>query len=48
VQSEDELKQRTRWAERHVEEFLALPLVREFVLRSPQTIDGTQREWPIT
>jgi hypothetical protein len=44
VQSEDELKQRTRWAERHVEKFLSLPLVREFVLRSPQTIDGTQRE----
>jgi hypothetical protein len=44
VQSEHELKQRTQWAERHVEEFLALPLVREFVLRSPQTIDGTQRE----
>ena len=35
---------RTQWAERHVEEFLALPLVREFVLRSPQTVDGTQRE----
>jgi hypothetical protein len=44
VQSEDEPTQRTAWAERHVEEFLALPLVREFVLRSPQTIDGTQRE----
>ena len=40
----DKLKQRTRWAERHVEEFLALPLVVEFVLRSPQTIDGVQRE----
>jgi hypothetical protein len=35
---------RTQWAERHVEEFLGLPLVREFVLRSPQTIDGTQKE----
>ena len=35
---------RTQWAERHVEEFLALPLVREFVLRSPQTIGATQRE----
>ena len=35
---------RTQWAERHVEDFLALPLVREFVLRSPQTIDGVQKE----
>jgi hypothetical protein len=38
------LTTRTQWAERYVEDFLALPLVREFVLRSPQTIDGVQRE----
>jgi len=37
-------KQRTEWAEAHVEQFLALPLVHEFVFRSPQTIDGTQKE----
>jgi hypothetical protein len=42
VQNENSLNQRTQWAERHVEEFLGLPLVREFVLRSPQTIDGTK------
>lgn len=30
---------RTDWAERHVEDFLSLPLVREFVFRSPQTLD---------
>jgi hypothetical protein len=35
---------RTVWAERHVEEFLSLPLISEFVFRSPQTLDGTQRE----
>jgi len=44
VQTENSLNQRTQWAERHVEEFLGLPLVREFVLRSLQTIDGTQKE----
>lgn len=32
---------RTEWAERHVEDFLALPLVREFVFRSPQSLDKT-------
>jgi hypothetical protein len=37
-------KQRTDWAERHVEEFLSLPLISEFVFRSPQTLDGTQKE----
>ena len=31
--------QRTEWAERDVEDFLALPLVREFVFRSPQSLD---------
>jgi len=35
---------RTEWAERHVEEFLSLPFIMEFVFRSPQTLDGTQRE----
>jgi hypothetical protein len=36
---------RTLWAERHVEDFLSLPLVSEFVFRSPQTVDGgVQRE----
>jgi hypothetical protein len=35
---------RTEWAERHVEEFLSLPLISEFVFRSPQTVDRTQRE----
>jgi hypothetical protein len=34
-----ELLQRTEWAERHVEDFLSLPLVREFVFRSPQSLD---------
>jgi hypothetical protein len=29
---------RTEWAERHVEDFLASPLVREFVFRSPQSL----------
>ncbi len=32
---------RTEWAERHVEDFLAMPLVREFVFRSPQSLDNT-------
>jgi len=44
VKNENSLNQRTQWAERHVEDFLGLPLVLEFVLRSPQTIDGTQKE----
>ena len=29
---------RTEWAERHVEDFLSLPLISEFVFRSPRTI----------
>ncbi|MFZ0979720.1 MAG: hypothetical protein WAN23_09995 [Candidatus Acidiferrales bacterium] len=41
---EAHLQSRTLWAERHVEEFLSLPLVSEFVFRSPQTLDGSQRE----
>lgn len=35
---------RTGWAERYVEEFLSLPLVSEFVLRSPRRADGSARE----
>lgn len=31
---------RTDWAERHVEDFLSLPLIREFVFRSPQALDA--------
>jgi hypothetical protein len=37
-------RERGIWAERYVEEFLSLPFVTEFVFRSPQTIDGTQKE----
>jgi hypothetical protein len=35
---------RTVWAEHSVEEFLSLPLISEFVFRSPQTVNATQRE----
>lgn len=35
---------RTQWAERQAEELLSLPFISEFVLRSPQMIDGTQKE----
>lgn len=35
---------RTRWAERQSEELLSVPFIAEFVLRSPQMIDGTQKE----
>jgi hypothetical protein len=35
---------RTQWAERHVEDLLSVPFISEFVFRSPQTQDGTQRE----
>jgi hypothetical protein len=44
IQQQNRPLKRTKWAERHVEEFLSLPLVSEFVFRSPQTLDGTQRE----
>ena len=37
-------QQRGIWAERYVEEFLSLPFVSEFVFRSLQTQDGTQKE----
>lgn len=33
--------QRTEWAELHVEGLLSAPLIREFVFRSPRTLDGT-------
>ena len=32
--------QRTEWAELHVEDLLSAPLLREFVFRSPRTLDG--------
>jgi hypothetical protein len=35
---------RTQWAERQAEEFLAAPLISEFIFRSPQMLDGTQKE----
>jgi hypothetical protein len=35
---------RTIWAEHQVEDFLALPLISEFVFRSPQMIDASQKE----
>ena len=35
---------RTQWAERQAEELLSVPFIAEFVLRSPQRIDGTQKE----
>jgi hypothetical protein len=35
---------RTRWAERQAEEVLAAPFISEFVFRSPQMFDGTQKE----
>ena|SRR6267142_6126534 len=45
VADQDPPLPRTIWAEQHVEEFLTLPLVSEFVFGSPQTVDsGTQRE----
>ena len=35
---------RTQWAEKQTEEFLAGPFISEFVFRSPQMLDGTQKE----
>ena len=35
---------RTQWAERQAEELLSVPFIAEIVLRSPQMIDGTQKE----
>jgi hypothetical protein len=35
---------RTQWAERQAEELLSAPFISEFVFRSPQTIDASQKE----
>lgn len=40
----EEPKERGIWAERYVQDFLSLPFVCEFVFRSLQTLDGTQKE----
>jgi hypothetical protein len=40
----EEPKERGVWAELYVRDFLSLPFISEFVLRSPQTLDGTQKE----
>jgi hypothetical protein len=40
----EEPKERGVWAEVYVRDFLALPLISEFVFRSLQTMDGTQKE----
>jgi len=40
----EEPKERGIWAERKVQDFLSLPFVSEFVFRSLQTLDGTQKE----
>jgi hypothetical protein len=37
-------KSRTQWAEQQAEEVLAAPFISEFVFRSPQMVDGTQKE----
>ena len=42
--SASEPQSRTEWAERQAEELLSVPFIAEFVLRSPQMIDGTQKE----
>lgn len=34
---------RTQWAERHAEELLSVPFIAEFVFRSLQTVDVTQK-----
>ena len=36
---------RTQWAERQAEELLSAPFISEFVFRSPQMIDASQRGW---
>ncbi len=38
------MKQRTEWAEHHVEELLSIPFVSEFVCRNVQTSEGRKRE----
>jgi hypothetical protein len=35
---------RMRWAEKQAEEIPSVPFISEFVLRSPQMVDGTQKE----
>jgi hypothetical protein len=35
---------RSRWTEKEAEALLSVPLIAEFVLRSPQMLDGTQKE----
>jgi len=40
----DHSLKRTEYAERFVEQFLALPFIPEFVFRSPQTLKSTQKE----
>jgi hypothetical protein len=35
---------RSRWAEKQAEALLSAPFIAEFVLRSPQMVDGTQKE----
>jgi len=44
IEVSDASQQRGIWAERYVQDFLSLPFVSEFVCRSPQTLDGTQKE----
>jgi hypothetical protein len=40
----EEPRERGIWAELYVRNFLSLPFVSEFVFRSLQTLDGTQKE----
>ncbi|WP_456862890.1 hypothetical protein [Bradyrhizobium sp. USDA 4503] len=42
--SKSPTNQRTQSAEKWVEEFVSLPFISEFVFRSPQTIDTSQKE----
>lgn len=44
MESQAPILSRTSCAERYVEELLSIPLVSEFVCRSPQRLDRTQRE----
>jgi hypothetical protein len=38
------IQSRTQWAERQVEALLSVPFISEFVFRSPQMIDASQKE----
>ena len=40
----DGSQSRSRWAEKHAEALLSVPFIAEFVLRSPQVLDGTRKE----